>query len=84
MKLSRRHATITGTTLLAAGAAGPASAAQPPAGRQVASLYRSNIGDIEVTTISDGSIALPPAVFGEANLAEARRLLSENFLPTEG
>jgi glyoxylase-like metal-dependent hydrolase (beta-lactamase superfamily II) len=84
MKLSRRHATITGTTLLAAGAAGPASAAQPPAGRQVASLYRSSIGDIEVTTVSDGSIALPPAVFGEANLAEARRLLSENFLPTEG
>jgi glyoxylase-like metal-dependent hydrolase (beta-lactamase superfamily II) len=89
MQLSRRHAIITGTTLLAAGAAGPAPAGQAPAGpgpvgRQVASLYRTRIGDIEVTAVSDGSIALPPAVFGEANLAEARRILAENFLPTEG
>lgn len=84
MKLSRRHAIITGTTLLAAAAIGPAPAAQPPVGRQVASLYRSRVGDIEVTAISDGSIALPPAVFGEANLTEARRILAENFLPTEG
>ncbi len=84
--------TITRRTWLGASAAtatawalaGPGQAAAPAAGRQVASLYRHKVGDIEVTAVSDGSIALPPQVFGEANLAEARRLLAENFQPTEG
>ena len=65
-------------------APGPAAAALPPVGRQVASLYRTKVGEIEVTAVSDGSNALPPQVFGEANLAEARRLLGANFQPTEG
>ena len=77
---TRRH--LLGAA--AALAAAPAFAAAPPAGRQVASLYRTRIGDIEVTAVSDGIINLPPAVFGEANLAEARRLLAEARLPTEG
>jgi hypothetical protein len=84
MDLSRRNAFVTGAAILAAGAASPVAAAQPPVGRQVASLYRTKVGDIEVTAVSDGSIALPPAVFGEANQAEARRLLGENFQPTNG
>jgi len=84
MNLPRRHAFFTAPALLAAAAAQPGRAAQPPAGRQVASLYRTKVGEIEVTAVSDGSIALPPAVFGEANQPEARRILAENFLPTEG
>ena len=84
MNLTRRHAILTGTAIMAIGGTQSAPAAQPPTGRQVASLYRTRLGDIEVTAVSDGSIALPPAVFGEANQAEARRLLAENFLPTEG
>jgi glyoxylase-like metal-dependent hydrolase (beta-lactamase superfamily II) len=81
MQLSRRGAIIAGPVLLAAGAA---PAAQPPVGRQVAGLYRHRVGDIEVTAVSDGTIGLPPALFGEANLPEARRILAESFLPTEG
>ena len=84
MNLTRRHAILAGTAIMAIGGTQSAPAAQPPTGRQVASLYRTRLGDIEVTAVSDGSIALPPAVFGEANQAEARRLLGENFLPTEG
>lgn len=84
--------TATRRNLFAAGAAaalahalpGAAQAAAPPVGRQVAGLYRTRIGEIEVTAVSDGFIPLPPAIFGEANLAEARRLLGANFLPTEG
>jgi glyoxylase-like metal-dependent hydrolase (beta-lactamase superfamily II) len=61
----------------------PALAAAPPAGRQVASLYRLRVGEIEVTSVSDGVIALPTAVFGEANQAEARRILGEAMLPVD-
>jgi glyoxylase-like metal-dependent hydrolase (beta-lactamase superfamily II) len=77
---SRRHL-LAGAAALAAT---PALAAAPPLGRQVASLYRTRIGEIEVTAVSDGIINLPPMVFGEANLAESRRLLAEARLPTEG
>ena len=84
IKLSRRHAIVSRTTLLAAGSAVPAPAAQSSVGRQVASLYRSRIGDMGVTAVSDGSIALLRPVFGEANFAEARRILAEKFLPTDG
>jgi glyoxylase-like metal-dependent hydrolase (beta-lactamase superfamily II) len=55
-------------------------AAAPQAGRQVPGLYRLKVGEIEVTSVSDGTIALPSAVFGEANQAEARRVLAESFL----
>lgn len=71
--------------LMAAGLAAAALpdlafAAAPPVGRQVPGLYRRRIGEIEVTCVSDGTIALPPAVFGEANLPEARRVLAEAFI----
>jgi glyoxylase-like metal-dependent hydrolase (beta-lactamase superfamily II) len=46
----------------------------------VPGLYRLKVGDIEVTAVSDGTIALPSAVFGEANQAEARRVLAEAFI----
>ena len=77
---TRRHL-LAGAAALAAA---PAFAAAPPMGRQVASLYRARVGEIEVTAVSDGIINLPPMVFGEANLAEARRLLGEARLPTDG
>ncbi|WP_165982187.1 MBL fold metallo-hydrolase [Dankookia rubra] len=82
---SRRHLLAGAAALAAAPAAAPlARAAAPPMGRQVASLYRVRIGEIEVTAVGDGTINLPPAVFGDANLAEARRLLAEARLPAEG
>lgn len=84
MPIARRSTLIASIGAVALGAPGAARAAQPPTGRQVPSLYRTRIGDIEVTAVSDGIIPLPPAVFGEANLPEARRLLAENFLPTDG
>jgi glyoxylase-like metal-dependent hydrolase (beta-lactamase superfamily II) len=79
MTMTRRAALAAPLAL----AATSALAGAPPVGRQVPSLYRARIGDIEVTAVSDGVINLPPQVFGEANLAEARRLLGEARLPTE-
>ncbi|MBK1662767.1 MBL fold metallo-hydrolase [Paracraurococcus ruber] len=78
---STRRQFLAGAATLAAA---PSLAAAPPAGRQVPSLYRTRIGEIEVTAVSDGIINLPPQVFGDANLAESRRLLAEARLPTDG
>jgi glyoxylase-like metal-dependent hydrolase (beta-lactamase superfamily II) len=64
----------------AALAALPARAATPPAGQQVAGLYRLKVGSIEVTCVADGTIALPTAIFGEANQAEARRVLADALI----
>jgi glyoxylase-like metal-dependent hydrolase (beta-lactamase superfamily II) len=83
MNIASRRGLIVASGAMAAAAAlppGAAHAAAPPADRQVPGLYRLKVGDIEVTAVSDGTIALPSAIFGEANQAEARRVLVENFL----
>lgn len=79
MTSTSRRATLAIPALAAAGALS-AQAAAPPTGRQVPGLYRLRVGEIEVTAVSDGTIALPSAVFGEANQAEARRVLAESFI----
>ncbi|MBP0465527.1 MBL fold metallo-hydrolase [Roseomonas sp. PWR1] len=79
--IARRGVLAAPAALGLASAAGrPAAAAAPPVGRQVAGLYRTRVGDIEVTCVADGTIALPAALFGEANQADARRVLAENFI----
>ena len=57
MQLTRRNVPAgTAATALAAG--GAALAAAPPAGKQAPSYYRSRIGDLEVTVISDGAVEI--------------------------
>lgn len=81
MTLATRRGAIAASLATAALADAPAArAAAPPVGAQVPGLYRLKVGGIEVTCVSDGTIALPSAIFGEANQAEARRVLAEAFI----
>jgi glyoxylase-like metal-dependent hydrolase (beta-lactamase superfamily II) len=80
MTTASRRALMAATGAAAVLTSLPAAAAAPPAGRQVPGLYRLKVGEIEVTCVSDGTIALPSAVFGPDNQAEARRVLAESFI----
>jgi glyoxylase-like metal-dependent hydrolase (beta-lactamase superfamily II) len=50
-------------------------------GRQVAGIYRTKIGSIDVAALLDGYIDLDVALLSNADPAEAARLLERNFLP---
>jgi glyoxylase-like metal-dependent hydrolase (beta-lactamase superfamily II) len=89
--LSRRGL-IAGMTGAAAGLAGGASwsdlarAAAPKSGPAGPSHYRFNLGDFEVTTISDGAIQVdgPHPIFGaNVSAAEVQALAAQNFLPPD-
>jgi hypothetical protein len=47
----------------------------PLQGRQVPGFYRFEIGDFEVTALNDGAIEIDPALYPEADPAQARELL---------
>lgn len=56
-------------------AALPALARAPLAGKQVPGVLRRKVGAIEVTAISDGTVALPLQVFSGVEPAELQRLM---------
>jgi glyoxylase-like metal-dependent hydrolase (beta-lactamase superfamily II) len=63
-----------------------ASAAVPaPSGEQAPGFYRFKLGSFEITSLTDGPIALTPlSILGtNAPEDELRRLLADNFLPTD-
>ncbi len=80
MTLATRRGALAATLATAALAAAPARAAAPPIGAQVPGLYRLKVGSIEVTCVADGTIALPSAIFGQANQEQARRVLTDAFI----
>src|SRR5918994_3639260 len=63
-----------------------AAAAAPKIGLAAPSHYRFNLGDFEVTTISDGAVQVdgPHPIFGEnVSAAEVEELAAQNFLPPD-
>jgi glyoxylase-like metal-dependent hydrolase (beta-lactamase superfamily II) len=58
-----------------------ALARAPAAGTQVPGLYRSKVGDFEITAINDGMLGLDLALYASADKEEAVRLLGSAFLP---
>lgn len=91
MPLSRREALsrLGAMTGLGAAALLPptvADAAVPaPSGEQAPGFYRFKVGSFEITSLTDGPITLTPvSVLGtNAPEDELRRLLADNFLPTD-
>ena len=82
LRLSRRL-TLSGAAALGVAAvlpAGPARARAPLAGAQAPGFYRVMVGDIEVTALLDGHLALPPALF-DLPEAAAAELLTGAFRP---
>lgn len=56
----------------------------PIDGGQVAAIYRRQIGNTEVTAISDGYFKLPDVVWTAANASELRGTFDAAFLPPAG
>lgn len=79
MSLSRR---AFGAATVGSLVALPALARAPKAGVQAPGFYRFNVGDFEVTALTDGYIALESKIFG-GDAATGKSLLEAEFLPTE-
>jgi len=86
MELTRRHAlagaaTLAATPLLRA----PARAAAPVADKQAPSFYRYNVGDAQVTAISDGvnNFALSDTFVLNAKKDEVNAALEKAFMPKD-
>jgi glyoxylase-like metal-dependent hydrolase (beta-lactamase superfamily II) len=60
----------------------PALARAPKAGAQAPGFYRFNVGDFEVTALTDGYIPLEAKIFG-GDAATGARMLEAEFLPTD-
>jgi glyoxylase-like metal-dependent hydrolase (beta-lactamase superfamily II) len=85
MNVTRRAFLGSGAALLASGLTGR-SLAQTPSlstrhGRQVAGVYRTKIGGIEVSALLDGYLDLGVELLPNADPAEAARLLERSFQP---
>lgn len=85
MSITRRQAigTVLGTALAAR--LGQAHAAAPLSHEQAPAFYRSRIGDIELTAVSDGYGTFPKIAgfVHNASDAEVSAALAEQFLPTD-
>jgi glyoxylase-like metal-dependent hydrolase (beta-lactamase superfamily II) len=74
--LDRRTFMTTAATIAAASVAPPVLARTPLSGRQVAGVYRTKVGALEITAILDGSVGLNTQVFAGADQAELKRIIS--------
>jgi glyoxylase-like metal-dependent hydrolase (beta-lactamase superfamily II) len=87
MNLTRRHAlgALLGTGLAALTRPNFAQAAAPIFGVQAPAFYRSKLGDLEITAISDGYGVYPKleGFVKNASVDEVRATLAEQFLPTD-
>ena len=81
--VSRRSLLALGAGLGTAAMLGESALARAPkAGTQVPSFYRFQLGDAEVTVVSDGALTLgdPKGTFTGVGEDELRKMLSDNFL----
>jgi glyoxylase-like metal-dependent hydrolase (beta-lactamase superfamily II) len=84
--VSRRSLLALGAGLGASTLIGEgAQARAPKVGTQPSYFYRFNFGGSEVTVVSDGPLALgpPKGTFTGASEEEIKKMLSDNFLPTD-
>ena len=82
--VSRRSLLALGTGLGASAMLGDmAHAKAPKLGTQAQYFYRFNVGDAEVTVVSDGQLGLgnPKGTFTGVSEEEMSRMLTNNFLP---
>jgi len=56
----------------------PALAAAPKAGQQVAGFFRTQVGDFEVTSLTDGAFAMPPALM-KSDQDQVTELIAHDF-----
>ena len=81
--VSRRSLLALGAGLGTSALLGESALARAPkAGTQVPSFYRFQLGDAEVTVVSDGALTLgdPKGTFTGVGEDELRKMLSDNFL----
>ena len=87
MDLTRRHMLGGAAAIAAAPLIAPVAgnAAAPPAGKQVPGVYRSKVGDIEVTAITDGTTTfnLPDTFVVNKTKADVNEALAKAFLPQD-
>ncbi len=90
MSFTRRSLLTTTTAAMAASAVlpglatAPAQAAAPASGRQLPSVYRYKVGDLEITAINDGFAQRPLENFvRNAELSDVRKSLDDAFLPND-
>ena len=83
MKMNRR---VFATTLLAGAAAAVAPTAlahAPEAGKRAQpGFYRFKLGTIEITVVSDGTLAFPAETLWGDRADDARSLLTSTFQPS--
>jgi glyoxylase-like metal-dependent hydrolase (beta-lactamase superfamily II) len=85
LKLDRRTLLHAGSAAVGAGAFAPtipARAHAPLAGKQAQpSFYRFKLGTIEITVVSDGTLAFPAETLWGDRADDARELLTSTFQP---
>ncbi len=70
---------ILGTLMLAlSGWHAVAPAAAPKVGKQVPGYFRTQVGDFEVTSLTDGAFAMPPALM-KADQDQVAQLIANDF-----
>src|SRR6476659_6836426 len=88
LMLDRRTLLRTGSTAVAIGAAAlaptaPALTRAPQVGKQAQpSFYRFKLGTIEITVVSDGTLAFPAETLWGDRAEDARSLLTSTFQPS--
>ena len=85
LKLDRRTLLRAGSAAVAIGAAtlAPALARVPQAGeRAQPGFYRFKLGTIEITVVSDGTLAFPAETLWGDRADDARSLLTSTFQPS--
>src|SRR5271168_657828 len=81
--LLRAGSAATGAAAFAASTTVPALAHAPQAGKQAQpSFYRFKLGSIEITVVSDGSVAFPAETLWGDRAEDARSLLTSTFQPS--
>jgi glyoxylase-like metal-dependent hydrolase (beta-lactamase superfamily II) len=86
MQLTRRALVAGGAASAAFLTASSAThAAAPMAGKQAPSYYRSKLGDLEITVISDGAveITVQPAMVRNRPIDDIKAALQAAYLPTD-
>ena len=84
LMLDRRMLLRAGSAAAAAAALAPTApglAHAPQAGKRAQSFYRFKLGTIEITVVSDGTLAFPAETLWGDRAEDARGLLTSTFQP---
>src|SRR5260370_17730325 len=83
LMLDRRMLLRAGSAAVGAAALAPALAHAPQAGKRAQpGFYRFKLGTIEITVVSDGTLAFPAETLWGDRAEDARGLLTSTFQPS--